>query len=530
MTKETISFKETRAFSKLILDYIAEKEALTPFYGYYPTRENFLKQAELKSQSYQNRSTLYTSLVKQYEGFKIHQNVSKNLHALKEANTFTITTGHQLNLFTGPLYFIYKIICVINLAEEMNQFSSDKKFVPVYWMATEDHDFEEINHFNYKEKVIRWNSDQTGAVGRFDLNGIHDVFRALEALLPNSKKKAYLLNLFEKAYLETYSLACATRILVNELFEDYGLIIIDGDDPNLKTLFKPYIQEELLQQTAFNRVSKSAHNLKELKYKIQVNPREINLFYLSKGGRYRIIFKDNQFTIHNTALQFSKDELLAELDKNPQNFSPNVLLRPLYQEVILPNVAYIGGGGGEIAYWLELKSFFDSQKIPFPLLKLRNSVLVLEKSVREKIAKKNLTLHDIFLSPTILFENLVRNNTTIDLGFQHYFNVFETEFSKLKTIAKDTDKSFLNAVEAHQVKINKSIKKLENRLLKAEKRKFEEQKQSIENLYLKIHPNGKIQERIVNFSQIIIDTDITFIKQVKTHLNPFEDEFVILSF
>ncbi|APD06681.1 putative cysteine ligase BshC [Flavobacteriaceae bacterium UJ101] len=529
MTKETVSFKETQAFSKLMLDYIAQEEALKSFYGQYPTRENFLKQAELKSQSYQNRTVLYECLVKQYEGFKIHQNVSKNLHALKEENTFTITTGHQLNLFTGPLYFIYKIVCVINLAEEMNRFSSDKKFVPVYWMATEDHDFEEINHFNYKEKVIRWNSDQTGAVGRFDLKGMNEVFKTLEIILPNSKKKTYLLSLFRETYLETNSLAYATRILVNELFEEYGLIIIDGDDPKLKTLFKPYVQEELVQQTAFNKVSKSIDDLRALGYKIQVNPREINLFYLFKGGRERIIFEDNEFIINNTSLRFSKEELLTELDQNPQNFSPNVLLRPLYQEVILPNVAYIGGGG-EIAYWLELKSFFNSQKIPFPILKLRNSVLVLGKSVREKIIKKNLTLQDIFSSPALLFEDLVRKNTEIDLSFERYFKVFEDEFSQLKTIAKETDKSFLSAVEAHEAKVSKSIRILEKRLLKAEKRKFEEQKESIENLYFKIHPKGKIQERVVNFSEIIIDTDITFIKEVKTHLNPFEDEFVILTF
>ncbi|MFV0238240.1 MAG: bacillithiol biosynthesis cysteine-adding enzyme BshC [Flavobacteriales bacterium] len=529
MTKETVSFKEIQSFSKLMLDYIAQKETLKSFYGHFPTRENFLKQAKLKAKSYQNRAILYDCLVQQYKGFQIHQNVSKNLHALKEANTFTITTGHQLNVFTGPLYFIYKIVCVINLAEEMNRFSSDKKFVPVYWMATEDHDFEEINHFNYKEKVIRWNCDQIGAVGRFDLNGIDEVFKTLEILLPNSKKKSYLLSLFKKAYLETNSLACATRILVNELFEEYGLLIIDGDDPNLKALFKPYVKEELIQQTAFNEVSKSAQNLSELGYKIQVNPREINLFYLFKGGRERIIFEANQFKINNTPLRFSKEEMLTELEQNPQNFSPNVLLRPLYQEVTLPNVAYIGGGG-EMAYWLELKSFFDSQEIPFPILKLRNSILILEEAVRKKIIKKNLTLQDIFLKPELLFEKLVRNATQIDLSFQHYLEVFEKEFHKLRVLASQTDKSFLNALEAHQVKMGKSIKTLEKRLLKAEKRKFAEQKESIENLYFKIHPKGKVQERTTNFSEIIIQTEISFINQVKTGLNPFEDEFIILTF
>ncbi|MFV0530779.1 MAG: bacillithiol biosynthesis cysteine-adding enzyme BshC [Flavobacteriales bacterium] len=528
MIKETVLFKETGVFSKLLLDYVS-KETLAPFYNHFPTRENFIKQAELKKQFYKNRPILYKALLKQYEGFQIHQKVSENLHAIKEENTFTITTGHQLNLFTGPLYFIYKILCIINLSEEMNRISSDKKFIPVFWMATEDHDFEEINHFHYKENIIRWNSDQKGAVGHFNLKGIETVYTIFKNLLPNSKKKEWITGLFEKAYLEAGCLAFATKVLVNELFEEYGLIIIDGDDASLKKLLIPYAEEELLKQTAFQNVSDSAKKIKKLGYKVQVNPREINLFYLLEKSRERIIFQDNFFKINDTSLKFSKEEMIEELRQNPSKFSPNVLLRPLYQEVVLPNIAYIGGGG-EIAYWLELKKYFDSQKVPFPILKLRNSVLILEKSIREKIIKKKLTLQDIFLESEALFEKLVRNETEINLNFQQYQEAFKAEFSKLEMLAGKTDKSFLNAVKAHRAKIDKSIKELEKRMLKAEKKKFEEQKQGIQNLYFKIHPNGKIQERIMNLSEIIIQTEITFIKQIKPYLNPFEDEFIVLTF
>ncbi len=529
MEKETVLFKEVNSFSKIIIDYVDKKENLNSFYDYLPTSDNFIRQADLKAQSYENRKILCEALKKQYEGIKIHQNVSENLRILEDCNTFTITTGHQLNLFTGPLYFIYKIICVINLAEQMNQKSNDKKFVPIYWMATEDHDFDEINHFNYKDKVVRWNSDQNGAVGRFNLEGIEDVLKAIELLLPNSKKKIYLLQLFKKAYLESNSLARATRILANALFEEYGLIIIDGDDVALKSLFVSYVEEELLKQTAFEKVSNTINELKEFDYKIQVNPREINLFYLLENGRERIVYSGDKFKINNTSLEFTKEEILNELNQYPEKFSPNVIMRPLYQEVILPNVAYIGGGG-EIAYWLELKSFFNSQKIPFPILKLRNSVLVLNKYVYEKIINKNLILKDVFQQPAVLFDRIVRKETAINLSFKEYFETFEQEFIKLKELAKETDKSFINAVKAHEKKIDNSIKILEKRLLKAEKRKFVEQKDSIEYLYFKVHPNGKVQERTYNISEIIIDTDITFVNDVKRHLDPFKDEFIILTF
>lgn len=529
MIKEPILFKKTNAFSKLLMDYVDGKPTLTSFYNYLPTPDSFLKQAEVKKISYKNRAVLCDAIVKQYEGFQMHSNVLANLHALQNDNVFTITTGHQLNLFTGPLYSIYKILCVINLAEEMNKQSPDKQFVPIYWIATEDHDFEEVNHFHYKDKIIRWNTNQKGAVGRFRLEGIETVLETIKNLLPNSKKKDYIVQLFEKAYIDAPYLACATRVLINELFEEYGLIIVDGDDIRLKELFIPYIKEELLEQTAFKKVSESTTQLSNMGYKVQVNPREINLFYLFEGGRERIIFENDVYKIHNTHRTFTKEALLEEVEKNPKNFSPNVLLRPLYQEVILPNVAYIGGGG-ELAYWLELQSFFDSQNVPFPLLKLRNSVLVLEKNTREKIIKKNLTLESIFLKSDILFEQLVRNETEIDLNFQQYLDVFGEEFLKLKKLAERTDKSFLNAVEAHQTKVEKSIKILEKRLLKAEKRKFEEDKKSIENILLKVHPNGKVQERVTNLAEMIIQTDKAFIKEVKKCLNPFEDEFLILTF
>ena len=529
MIKESVLFKETHIFSNLMLDYVSGKESLRTFYNDVPNRDSFIKQAEIKSDSYKNRETLYESLLNQYKGFKLHQSVSDNLKVLKENNAFTITTGHQLNLFTGPLYFIYKIIGVINLSEEMNRISPDKKFIPVYWMATEDHDFDEINHFHYEDKVIRWNSNQKGAVGHFNLKGIETVLETIEILLPTSKKKNYLINLFKQAYSETSNLACATRILVNELFEIYGLIIVDGDDKNLKKLFKPFVEEELLHNTSFKKVTDSAQQLKDLGYKIQVNPREINLFYLFKGGRERIVFENNMFLINNTNLKFSKEEILKELELNPQNFSPNVLLRPLYQEIVLPNVAYVGGGG-EIAYWLELKTFFESQKIPFPLIKLRNSVLVIDQSIRKKIDKKNLHIEDVFKNTEDLFNGIVRRNTDIELSFENYFKTFDKEFLKLKTLAKATDHSFLNAVNAHEVKVLKSIKTLEKRLFKAEKLKFFNEKNYLTSIYNSVHPNGKVQERFLNYSEMIVKTDISFIKQVQNELNPFEDEFVILTF
>lgn len=529
MIKEKLLFKDTPILPPLIQNYLKQKEPLQIFYNQFPTRENFIIQAEKKAKSYAHRKSLYKALTEQYKGREIHLAVMDNLKALQNENTFTITTGHQLNLFTGPVYFIYKILFIINLSEEMNRYSSSRKFVPVYWMATEDHDFDEINHFRYNHTTIRWETSQKGAVGRFHLEGIQKVIDAVKYLLPDSKKKNYLLNLFEKSYLNAVNLAEATRRLVDELFSEYGLIIIDGDDRELKSLFKPYIREELQRQTAYKYVSETKDKLAEKGYKIQVNPREINLFYLLEAGRERIILENGRYKINNTSKIFSEEEILKELKESPQNFSPNVILRPLYQEVILPNVAYIGGAA-EIAYWLELKSFFASQKVEFPIIKLRNSIFVLDKSSRKNITKKGLSLSDIFLDPEVLYEQIVRKNTEINLSFEEYFTIFEREFSKLRKLAAQTDKSFINAVNAHQAKAQRSIRTLEKRLLKAEKKKFIEMKDSLYHLYQKIHPEGKIQERTINIIEMIIKTRQNFVKCMKDNINPFEDEVVIFTF
>src|SRR5690606_19527220 len=237
----------------------------------------------------------------------------------------------------------------------------------------EDHDFEEINYFNFKGKKFRWNKESAGPVGRLSTQGLQDFFEIYSLELGSSTNAGTLKKLFEDAYLKHNNLADATRFLANSLFGKYGLIILDADDADLKRAFIPYIKEELQNQTSFKAVEKTIENFKD--YPIQVNPREINLFYIEDNLRERIIFENDKYYVNNTKTSFCKEEILNLVETNPEKFSPNVILRPLYQEVILPNLCYIGGGG-EIAYWLQLKSFFDKIKITFPILLIRNSVLI----------------------------------------------------------------------------------------------------------------------------------------------------------
>ncbi|RAK24887.1 bacillithiol biosynthesis cysteine-adding enzyme BshC [Flavobacterium aquaticum] len=529
MPNDCITYQNSGYFSKLIVDYLDQKAELKPLYNRFPTVENFNLQIEEKSKNFpiENREILVNALLNQYQKFEISGATLANIELLKHSKTFTITTGHQLNLFTGPLYFLYKIVSVINLTKELKTAYPNHNFVPIYWMATEDHDFDEINYFNLKGKKIQWKKESQGPVGRLNTSGLEEVFRQFSTELGLGNNANYLRELFKKSYLEHENLADATRYLANELFKNEGLVILDGDDLELKKLFIPYAKEELLQQTSFKKVNETLPLLKE--YNVQVNPREINLFYIQDDLRERIVFEDGNYKINNTQLSFSESEILTELENNPKNFSPNVILRPLYQEVILPNLCYIGGGG-ELAYWLELKSNFEANNITFPILLLRNSALVATKKQVEKLEKLELNWSDIFQNQQTLVNKKTKefSNFTIDFSEQKTF--LKNQFEALYSIANQTDKSFLGSVKAQEVKQLKGLENLEKKLLKAEKRIYTEKLERIIQLQNELFPNQSLQERKSNFADFYheIGDPEAFFSLLYADLQPLKQNFSLV--
>lgn len=538
MPTDCISYQESGYFSALINDYLNEKPELKALYHRFPNLENFKLQLEEKGKNFNGndninhnvnenfkREILVSVLEKQYESIAISKETKQNIHNLINPKTFTITTGHQLNLFTGPLYFLYKIITTINLCKELKNEFPEHDFVPIYWMATEDHDFEEINFFTFKHKKISWNRESFGPVGRLSTDGLEDVLAVFESEIGLGKNAEYLKNLFKKAYVEHSNLADATRFLANELFAKEGLVIIDGDDADLKKSFIPYIKNELMNQTAFAEVNETIPLLES--YSVQVNPREINLFYIEDNLRERIVFENGKYAVLNTKLSFSEEEILTEVENHPEKFSPNVLMRPLYQEVILPNLCYIGGGG-ELAYWLELKSFFESQHVTFPILLLRNSVLLSTEKQATKADKLQLTWHDLFLNQQELFTQKTKILSDFTIDFSTQKEALKKQFEDLYKIAETTDKSFLGAVKAQEAKQIKGLENLEKRLLKAEKRVHQEQLNRIISLQNELFPNQSLQERKVNFAEFYVEFGEELIEKLLMELKPLEMEFKVV--
>ncbi|MDT0650300.1 bacillithiol biosynthesis cysteine-adding enzyme BshC [Autumnicola edwardsiae] len=536
MPSECISYSETNYFTNLILDYLAQKPEVQKFYNRYPKIGNFRDQIEEKKASFssEKRQVLVKVLEKQYDNVEISGATAENIKSLGDDNTFTVTTGHQLNLFSGPLYFLYKIVSTINLTTILKEKHPEYNFVPVYWMATEDHDFEEINFFNLKGKKFKWNNADKKAgktaVGFLNTEGLQEVFNLFSAEIGVGKDASFLKNLFEKAYLEHDNLTEATRYLANELFKDYGLVILDAQEKELKKQFIPYAKNELLEQVSHKSTSKGLGELSNLGYNVQVSPREINLFYLTEDFRERIIEREGNYFVHDREnIKWSREEILRELDENPERFSPNVVMRPLYEEVILPNLCYIGGGG-ELSYWLELKDYFKAENVPFPMLLLRNSALIQTEKQREKREKLDISKKELFLKQHELINRKVRKISNIDIDFSPQKEQLVQQFQQMYDLAEKTDKTFLGAVKAQEVKQLKGLENLEKRLLKAQKRKLKDEVTRIANLQNALFPNGALQERQTNFSEFYAEFGEQLIPALVEYLNPLEENFKILTF
>ncbi|MBC7862500.1 MAG: bacillithiol biosynthesis cysteine-adding enzyme BshC [Bacteroidia bacterium] len=497
-SKQNIPLNKTGLFSSFFKDYISQSEKVKPFYSDHIHKKDFATYLEKNPFKDLNRTQLVKSLQKQSAAVDNTSAASAaNIGFLKSITTFTVTTGHQLCLFTGPLYFIYKIVSAINLCKTLKENFPDKNFVPVYWMASEDHDFEEINHVNVFGKKITWNSSQKGSVGEFSTEGLQEVITELQTILGDNEKSNELIQLFEKAYTQRHNLTDATRYLVNELFGEYGIVILDGNDPELKQLFKEEFKKDIFENTPFTVVNKTIDELKK-NYSAQVTPREINVFYKDKGIRERIEKQGERFVVLNTEISFSKEELENIIENSPEKLSPNVVLRPLYQQMILPNIAYVGGPG-ELAYWLEYKTLFEFFKISFPILMPRNFVMLFDKSTQQKIQKLNLSVDDTFRDGEVLVKELIKVQHD-DINLEEVKTQMASLYGSVLETVSAIDKSLIGTAEAEKQKAINGLIAIEQKINRSLKQKSETDINQIWALKEKLFPKNSPQERTDNFS------------------------------
>ncbi len=517
MKKHLVELSKTGQFSSFFLDYIQGKDELKPFYSHLPKVESFKEAIQTKQFPITHREILAATLEKQYQGLDISGQVSLNLQLIKETNAFTVTTGHQLNLFTGPLYFIYKIVSTINLSKKLKLAYPDFHFVPVYWMATEDHDFEEINYFKLDGKKYEWQTDQTGAVGEFELDHSFQEFLKTLGFVPG---------FFKDAYFESKTLGEAVRKYVNHLFGAEGLVVVDGNDSELKRLFKKVILSDVFDHQPFKKATAVTASLGEKGYKSQIFPREINLFYLEKGVRERIERVGSEFRVVNTELCFTEPEIKRLVEEHPERFSPNVVLRPVYQEMILPNLAYLGGPA-EVVYWLQLKGVFDFFGVPFPVLMPRNFALLIEPHLRKKMDQLGWNPEDLFVDFEEWKNKYVRAKSEFDFSLISERIIISDLFERKGKEAASLDPSLAGAFEAGKTRSLKVLDQMGTKLRKAEEKRLEVELIRARSVLDYCLPGGTPQERVVNMMQFYLSHP-DLIVELMANFDPFDYQLMVL--
>lgn len=525
-TINKISFQDIQSIPQLVKDFLNQE--IEGFEENTFSIENFKNQIHIKQDAFssEQRIILLNALENQLSDVVLSSKQKEHLESLKQPNTFTITTGHQLNLFSGPAFFVYKILQTVKTGTYLKENFPDFNFVPVYWMASEDHDFAEINHFKTESNYYETNEKSGGAVGRIHIHDTHFISE-FEKEFKDSIFGTELILMLKESYKAGNTLTEAIRILVNRLFSEFGLLIIDGDSKELKNQVKGIFKDELLN-FSLHKTSKEKVDFLTRKYgKVQVNPREINLFYLSET-RDRIDFDGKKYFIVDKNRSFTEEEILNELENTPERFSPNALMRPVYQECVLPNLAYIGGNA-EIMYWLELKDYFKKINIPFPVLIPRNSMLFLKEKTLGKIQKLNLKIEDFFENFTTITNHKIVEDSSILKLLEEKENLLQTNFFELKAIAETTEKSFGNMVKAEEVRQLKSFARMKKRLLHAEKIKQGELLERLENLFLDVHPSKNWQERVYNFSVFFADFGYSWLETCLEEMVVQESKLIIVA-
>ncbi|MCB0698746.1 MAG: bacillithiol biosynthesis cysteine-adding enzyme BshC [Chitinophagales bacterium] len=523
-----IPYGSTGSFTTIVEDYLQGKDSLSGFYKYSPDAAGVKRAIADRAQFPVNRKVLVDTLQKQYRSIETDKAVTDNIASLANDNTFTVCTAHQPNLLTGYLYFIYKIVHAIKLADELNEQHPDKHFVPVYYMGSEDNDLEELGTFRYSGKKYTWDAaGQKGAFGRMDTKTLKSILDELFRVLgPPNNETEQLKEVLTTAYLKHNNISDATQYLADKLFGRYGLVVLNPDEAAFKNEILNILEDDLLTQTPGKLVANQAAKLSE--YKTQAYPRDINLFYLQDQLRERIEKDDDVWKVLNTDIVWSKEELLNELKQHPERFSPNVILRGIFQETILPNIAFIGGGA-EVAYWLQLKNIFEHYNVFYPAVLLRQSILWEEPGAKELQEKLGLTDEELFLPIDKLITDHITSTTTATLSTEDEAERIEQVLTELKQKATSLDKTLEASAEAALAKMKYQLVVLEKKMLRAEKRNRATETERFHKLKNMLFPNGNLQERYENFMEYYTLYGSEFIDCLYACTDPLKNKFLIIS-
>jgi bacillithiol biosynthesis cysteine-adding enzyme BshC len=539
-----INFADLPDQHQLFTDYLYNFEKVKGYYKYnFRDKEEYIKLFKKRTETVNgNRSIIPGILQKQYSGFELSQKAEENLAALKEKNTLAVVTGQQLGILGGPLYTFYKIITAIKLCNNLNERYDDFRFVPVFWLEGDDHDFEEVKSiniidennnlrkFSYEDEIPE--DENKGSVGFLKLKpDINRFFEEINTELRDTEFKNEIISKLKSFYSEGRTFKDAFRDLVFWIFNDYGLLIFDPQDPEVKRILKPVFKKEI---SDFRSHSEKLVNISaklEEEYHAQVKVRAINLFYHTDEGRYLIEPVENEFRLKRKRKKFTLDELQNLIDSEPERFSPNVLLRPVCQDYLLPTAFYIGGPS-EISYFAQVTPLYNIYQIEPPIIYPRSSATLIEKNIESLLKKYDLNLEDIFTDPEKLKTRVLEiiSPNSLDDIFAEISNDIELIYDRLKERLFEFDKTIADVSTKYRQKSSHYLDELKGKAIDAQKKKHEVTLRQIDKLSTALFPDMNLQERELNFIYFVYRYGIDFIRKIFEELaiNKFEHQGIRL--
>lgn len=524
MDIDVVPYSKIPFLSRTDLAYLEQRSELMQFSAWPANLDIFADViAKRGSQPQLDRKILVEVIFEQYRTINTTESVKANILSLADARTFTVCTAHQPTLFTGPLYVIYKIASCINLANQLQLNYPAYRFVPVYVMGGEDHDFDEINHLNIWEQKISWDHLGRGnATGRLSTEGIKSVWNEVYTLLDTKLPAHKLQEIFAESFTPALTYGEGNQRFINHLFKTFGLVTVSMDHRALKKAFQQIMADDLVNHTSAALVRDTQTQLSQAGYSAQALVREVNLFMFKNGLRQRIDVSGGQFEVGGVNIPAA--DMMAHLQEHPEDFSPNVVLRPLFQEFVLPNLAYIGGGG-EIAYWLERKAQFAHYAIPYPVLIRRNSAAIIDRTHYQALIKSGLHWSEICV-PDIETLLSQRAAAGLELNISSHVAFINSMYDKLSIQSLNIDPTLQPFILAEKTKSINGLIQIEKKAIKAEKAKQEVFNNRVRKVYFKLFPTHNLQERVENFLPYYLEYGDTLINQLVTTMDPFRREFL----
>jgi len=532
----SIPYSATGVFSSLVNDYISGNGTARDYVPYTPNLEGIKKAIQQRKFSAIQRQTLVSVLENQYhllgtikdeKNTAAFEKVQANIGLLKNDNCFAVTTAHQPNLFTGPLYFFYKIIHVIKLAAELKAQFPENDFVPVYYMGSEDADLAEVGSYNIDGAKHQWKTKQTGAIGRMLVDDhLLQLLQNLEGYWTVKPDGKEALAIIKAAYKKGNTINEATLQMVHLFFGQYGLVVVQPDDAKLKSLFVEVMQKELTTQFSHTAIQPTLKSLSE-NYHVQSEGRAINLFYLKDATRNRIEKTGELFSVVDTNIQFTQAEIIQELQAHPDRFSPNVILRGAYQETIIPSVVFVGGGG-ELAYWMELKNVFEQAGVDYPVIILRNSFLFINDKQAKQWASLEFNIEALFNSTQALEIAFVKTQSVENLVLTEHIASLTDLYKLIQQDVIKIDSSLGDHALNLSVQAQKKLALLEKKMIRAEKRKQHTSLARIHSIKSELFPDNNLQERVENFSNWVGDFGWSWVEAILNNSNSVDASFTIV--